>query len=313
MSLDHDARGRALSARDARSGEQLCLLRYMPPFDWPAMLSFLRRRAIAGIEIVSGDMYARTIEMDGAQGTVSVRPAEGDALLAMVRFPEPSALPAIIARLRRVFDLDTDPSAVAARLSLDPALAALVAARPGLRVPGAWDGFELAVRAVLGQQITVRAAIGLAGKLVAAYGEPLTAARHKINGLTHLFPRPTNLTGFDMSTLGMPGARAAALSSLAAKAALDPQLLGPRRSLEEAISHLRALSGVGEWTAHYIAMRGLREPDAFPAADVGLMRAMEDLNGRRPSARELLARAERWRPFRAYAAEHLWTSLGALR
>src|SRR5262249_23133618 len=150
------------------------LLRYQPPYDWPAMLDFLRRRAIPGIERVSADCYARTVELNGAQGTVMVRPGDGHALRVTVRFPKLSPLPIIIARVRRVFDLAADPAPIAAHLAKDPALAPLVKARPGLRVPGAWDGFELAIRAVLGQQITVAAAARLAGRLVAAHGERLT-------------------------------------------------------------------------------------------------------------------------------------------
>jgi len=279
------------------------LLRYRPPYDWPAMLSFLRARAIPGIEVVTADVYTRTIEVAGARGTVSVEPGTGNALKATVRFPKLSALPTIIARLRRVFDLAADPTVIGAHLSEDPALKPLVGARPGLRVPGAWDGFELAVRAVLGQQITVTAAIGLAGKLVAIYGEPVAT---DIVGLTHIFPRPERLAKAQIT--GMPGARARALTSLAASVAADPQIFGPRRSLEEAIAQLCKLSGIGEWTAQYIAMRELREPDAFPAADIGLMRAMANGNGARPNPAQLLARAERWRPWRAYAAQHLWAS-----
>jgi AraC family transcriptional regulator of adaptative response / DNA-3-methyladenine glycosylase II len=184
----------------------------------------------------------------------------------------------------------------------------LIAARPGLRVPGAWDGFELAIRTVLGQQITVTGATSLAGKLVAAYGEPLAANVRGGNGLSHIFPRPERLAKADLSALGMPKQRAAALSALAAAVLADPQIFGVRGNLEDAIVRLRALPGVGEWTAQYIAMRELREPDAFPAADIGLLRAMSDADGRRPGPRELLARAERWRPWRAYAAHHLWAS-----
>ncbi|WP_241073984.1 bifunctional transcriptional activator/DNA repair enzyme AdaA, partial [Achromobacter insuavis] len=168
-------------------GEIKLLLRYRPPYDWPAMLDFLRARAIPGIECVSGDSYTRTIGLDGAQGTVRVEPGAGNALQATVRFPQLHALPTLIARLRRVFDLASDPAALAAQFAHDPVMAALAAARPGLRVPGAWDGFELALRAVLGQQITVGAAIKLAGKLVAAHGQPLDQPD---GDLTHLFPLP---------------------------------------------------------------------------------------------------------------------------
>lgn len=292
----------------ASNGEVTILLRYRPPYDWPAMLSFLRARAIAGVEVVSDRGYARTIEIAGVHGVVCVQPAEGHALRATIRFSRLSALPTIIARVRRVFDLAADPQAIGSQLAEDPRLAPLVAARPGLRVPGAWDGFELAVRAVLGQQITVTAAAGLAARLVARYGEPLTDPVLGVDGLTHVFPRPERLVDEDLSVLGMPKSRAAALSSLAAVVTANPEIVSSRRSLDDAIAQLRRLPGVGEWTAQYIAMRQLREPDAFPAADVGLMRAMVDRSGRRPSSRELLARAERWRPWRAYAAQHLWAS-----
>jgi AraC family transcriptional regulator of adaptative response / DNA-3-methyladenine glycosylase II len=286
-------------------GEIHVLLRYRPPYDWPAMLSFLQLRAIPGIESVADGVYRRTIGLDGLQGMVSVRPVEANALQAAIRFPKLSSLPAIIARLRRVFDLAADPGAIHGQLARDPMLAPLIAARPGLRVPGAWDGFELAIRAVLGQQITVAAAIRLAGKLVASYGETLAESDRV---LTHVFPRPERLAAADLSTLGMPRSRAAALSAVAAAVVADPHIFSAGRSLEEAVAQLRLLPGIGEWTAQYIAMRQLREPDAFPAADIGLMRAMAETDGSRPTAAELLARAEQWRPWRAYAAQHLWSS-----
>jgi AraC family transcriptional regulator of adaptative response / DNA-3-methyladenine glycosylase II len=193
-------------------------------------------------------------------------------------------------------------------LSLDPVLAPLVAARPGLRVPGAWDGFELAVRAIFGQQITVPAATKLLGKLVQARGAPIPAAVRDVEGLSHLFPSPARLASADIVALGMPNARAMAVTSLAQAIAADPAIFSRGASLEDAIAKLRSLPGIGEWTAQYIAMRELREPDAFPAADIGLMRAMAAADGRRPSPSQLLSRAERWRPWRAYAALHLWAA-----
>nr|WP_255468757.1 AlkA N-terminal domain-containing protein [Reyranella sp. CPCC 100927] len=281
---------------------------YRPPYDWPAMLSFLAARAIPGVEVVAGERYARTIAIGGGKGTLMVEPAAGPRVKVTVRFPHLRALPTIIARVRRVFDLAADPVTIGAHLAHDPALAPLVAARPGLRVPGAWDGFELAVRAILGQQITVAAATGLAGKLVRAHGEVLPPSDGAMPGLTHVFPTSQRLASADVAALGMPGARAAALRSMAAAVTADPMLFGPRRSLDEAITQLQSLSGIGEWTAQYIAMRELREPDAFPASDIGLLRAMADAAGTRPSPAQLLARAEAWRPWRAYAALHLWAA-----
>jgi len=210
--------------------------------------------------------------------------------------------------VRRVFDLAADPDAIGAHLSLDPVLAPLVAARPGLRVPGAWDGFELAVRAIFGQQITVPAATQLLGRLVEDYGASLPVAMKDGEGLSHLFPAPARLARADLAVLGMPNARAMAVTSLAQAISADPAIFSRGASLEEAIAKLRSLPGIGEWTAQYIAMRELREPDAFPAADIGLMRAMVAADGRRPSPSELLSRAERWRPWRAYAALHLWAA-----
>jgi AraC family transcriptional regulator of adaptative response / DNA-3-methyladenine glycosylase II len=272
------------------------------------MLDFLRLRAIPGVEQVGRRAYARTIGLGAARGLIVVEPAAKARIDVSVRFPDVSALPTLIARVRRVFDLAADPAAINAHLSQDAVLAPLVAARPGLRVPGAWDGFELAIRAILGQQITVSAARGLAAKLVAAWGDPLPGALQGVEGLTHVFPTPQRLADVDFASLGMPKARARALSAMTAAVVADPQIFGPRRSLGEAIESLKSLPGVGEWTAQYIAMRELREPDAFPAADVGLMRALADAEGRRPGPTELAARSEAWRPWRAYAALHLWAS-----
>ncbi len=295
-------------AADAGAGGEVRLsLPYRPPYDWPAMLGFLAMRAIPGVETVRDGAYARSIAIGRIRGMVVATSGRKDRLDIRIRFPDLTALPGIIARIRRVFDLTADPVAIGADLARDPALAPRVAARPGLRVPGAWDGFELAVRAILGQQITVAAATRLAGKLVEAYGEPYTDPAAAALGLTHIFPEAARLATEDVAALGlMPGARARSLVSLAAAVAADPKLFDPRRDLDEAIAALRALPGIGEWTAQYIAMRQLREPDAFPAADIGLLRAMTGAAGRRPTAPELLARAESWRPWRAYAALHLW-------
>jgi 3-methyladenine DNA glycosylase/8-oxoguanine DNA glycosylase len=288
-------------------------LSYHAPYDWAALLGFLAMRAIPGVERVEGDRYARTIELDGAVGTLAVtRAPRAGRLIATVKFPHADARPEIRARLRRIFDLDADPHAIASRLGADPALAPLVAARPGLRVPGAWDGFEVAVRAILGQQITVLGAIRLAGKIVAAHGTPLPPEIAE-PGLTHIFPTAEAIAHVNLAPLGMPSARARALSAMAAAHVADPTLFIGGAGLEADIKRLVALPGIGEWTACYIAMRALREPDAFLAGDIGLMRALADVNGKRPTKAELAARAEAWRPWRAYAALHLWTADGARR
>jgi AraC family transcriptional regulator, regulatory protein of adaptative response / DNA-3-methyladenine glycosylase II len=286
-------------------------LTFKPPYDWAAIIGFLATRAIPGVENVQGDEYARTIHLSGATGTIVVRPAiRQNALSASIRFPVVAALPAIVERIRHLFDLGADPAVIGAHLSEDPALAKLVEARPGLRVPGAWDGFELAVRGILGQQISVGAARGLAGKLVAAFGTKLPATDEPaIAELTHAFPSPNQIACADnlAATLGMPHQRAAAISTLAEAALADPRLFEPGQGLDESITRLRSLAGIGEWTAQYIAMRALGEPDAFPTGDIGLLRAMATESGR-PTPAQLQAHAARWRPWRSYAALHLWAS-----
>jgi AraC family transcriptional regulator of adaptative response / DNA-3-methyladenine glycosylase II len=283
-------------------------LAYRPPYDWEAMLAYLGARAIPGVELVTDDSYKRSVAFGKQTGLVTVTPAATHRVDVTVRFPDMAALPSIIARVRRVFDLAADPDQIGAHLAQDPVLAPRVAARPGLRVPGAWDGFELAMRAICGQQITVPAATKLLGRLVAAHGAPLASSLPDGEGLSRVFPLPQAIAAVDPATFAMPGARARALVALAEAIAADPMIFSRGASLEQAIAKLRALPGIGEWTAQYIAMRELREPDAFPAADVGLLRAMTDRDGRRPSPEALLARAEAWRPWRAYAALHLWAA-----
>jgi AraC family transcriptional regulator, regulatory protein of adaptative response / DNA-3-methyladenine glycosylase II len=283
-------------------------LPYAPPYDWHAMIGFLAARAIKGIEAVDDrQCYRRSVALDGAQGVISVEPDEREpALCVTIRFPRVALLANIVRRVQYIFDLSADPLAIGNHLARDPLLAPLVARRPGLRVPGAWDGFETAVRAMLGQQITVTAAVNLAAKLVAAYGDPLRP--NCGDGLTHTFPTPGRLAEAGLRSLGMPATRAQALSSVAGAACAYPNLFSAAQGLQDAIARYRSLPGIGDWTAHYIAMRVLREPDAFPAADIGLLRALTPPGGDRPSVAEALARAEAWRPWRAYAAQHLWTA-----
>ena len=284
-------------------------LRYRPPYDWDSLLNHLRARAIPGVELVENSTYMRTVEIDNHGGTVEVsHQPERQSLRVTIHFPRVQSLPAIVARVRRLFDLGADIETIDAHLSRDPLLAPLVAQRPGLRAPGGWDGFELAVRAILGQQISVIAARRLAGQLVELHGRPVPKRYFSHHGLMRTFPTAERLAKAKSLGLGMPAARQASLKALAETAAADPNLFRPFGTIDEAIARLRTIRGVGEWTAHYIALRALREPDAFPASDIGLLRGAAVLDGARPSPASLLNRAETWRPWRAYAAQHLWAA-----
>jgi DNA-3-methyladenine glycosylase II len=268
------------------------------------MLGFLAARAVVGMEVMVEDVYSRSIGLNGLHGTVSIWPEAGNALAVELDFPDPLMVPEIVIRLRRMFDLDADLALMQGHLASDPLLARLIAERPGLRIPGAWDGLELAFRAVLGQQITVLAAIRLAGKLVGQYGAPLDSG---VPGLTHVFPEADVLEAADLAALGMPKSRGRTLSGVVQALLDEPSLFEPNR--EGGVARLLALHGIGEWTAQYIALRQLRDLDGFPTRDVGLLRALEVLEGKRPTERELSLRAEAWRPYRGYVAQLLWTSL----
>ena len=257
-----------------------------------------------GVEQVEGDCYRRTVRCGDYVGRLSLQPVATNALALSVTPHDDAALTALIARVRRAFDLDVDPAPIALHLACDPVLQSLLARRPGLRVAGSVDGFEQAVRAILGQQISVRAARDLGGRLVARWGTPLAATDDE--PLRFVFPTPAMLANADVASLGMPRRRGAAVATLAARMAEHEPILERGATLDASIAQLLALPGLGPWTAHYIAMRVLREPDAFPASDIGLLRALTDTQGLRPSAAQLLARAEAWRPWRAYAAQHLW-------
>jgi AraC family transcriptional regulator of adaptative response / DNA-3-methyladenine glycosylase II len=280
---------------------------YRPPYDWDGMLQYLRARAIDGLEVVEDGLYRRSVSHEGLTGSVTIehRP-DKHSLMATICFPSVRPLQAMVSRIRHQFDVGADIDAIAAHLSKDEALAPIVAARPGLRAPGCWDGFELAVRAVLGQQVTVAAARHLGGTLVELWGEPLSHSEDKL--LTRTFPTARCLAAADLSRLGMPAARRTTITALAQAAASHPGLFMPGGSIEERLAQLRAIPGIGAWTAHYIALRAFHEPDAFPVTDLGLLRSAMHLKGgghNNPS--HLLQRAEAWRPWRAYAAQYLWT------
>lgn len=287
-------------------GKISLLLAYRPPYDWEAMLGFLQLRAIGGVEAVRGGTYARAIEIGGATGFVEVSHAPAaNALRVDVSFAQLQALPAIVSRIRRCFDLDADTLSIGQMLARDPVLAPLVACRPGLRLPGAWDGLEIGVRAILGQQVTVSAATRLAEKLVSAFGRPLEPGVGPTE-LTHVFPTAQRLAAGHVAAIGMPEQRGRAISQLAAAVLANPRLFEPYAALDTAIEVLTRLPGVGAWTASYIAMRAMAENDAFLPDDVALQRILS-LGRGRPAAQSLLQRAEQWRPWRAYAVLHLWT------
>jgi len=284
-------------------------LRYRAPYDWAAILAYLRARAIDGVEHVSSDIYRRTVRHEGSRGTVEIVHLPGQrCLAATIRVRGVRGLVGIVSRIRRVFDLGADVVAIGAHLSLDPLLAPLVAERPGLRAPGAWDGFELAARAILGQQVSLRHARALLSALVRACTPPASLGLIGRAGLDFAFPTAAEVASADLAPLGMPLARKKALVAVAQAAIADPHLFQPLGSVERTVAKLRGIDGVGDWTAHVIALRAAREPDAFPAGDAGLLRGLGARAGSRPGATELLARAERWRPWRGYAAQHIWTA-----
>jgi AraC family transcriptional regulator, regulatory protein of adaptative response / DNA-3-methyladenine glycosylase II len=276
-----------------------------PPFDGRAVLAYLALRELPGVEHVAGAVYRRSVEVGGERDVIAVRL---DPAFCGVRLELPARLvpeaARIAGRVRRLFDLDADPAPILAQLRRDPALAARLRRLRGLRVPGAWSGFELAVRAVLGQQVTVAGARTLAGRLAATHGRKLEAAEEPI---THAFPDAAALAGADLSGLGMPRARAEALRALAraaASGALDLEGGQPPGAVRRA---LLALPGVGPWTAEYVALRALGEPDAFPASDLGLRRALGPA-GQPLATQALEQRSKDWQPWRAYAAILLWST-----
>lgn len=280
-------------------------LAYRPPFDWDALLRFLAARAIPGVECITGGMYQRTVEVGEHRGWLSVsHVAHRHQLAVELATALAPALPSILARLRSLFDLDARPDVIAGHLALDSLLAPLVERHPGLRVPGAFDSFELGLRTILGQQVSVRGASTLAGRLVQRFGEPIETPLACLNRLA---PAAEALAAVRITTLaglGLPKARAETLRNLARSVARREIDLDPGIDPHTIVSRLVALPGIGPWTAEYIAMRALRWPDAFPAGDLGLLKASQSTSGK-----ALEKTAERWRPWRAYAAMHLWESL----
>jgi AraC family transcriptional regulator, regulatory protein of adaptative response / DNA-3-methyladenine glycosylase II len=297
--LRRQQRGAGPAAADVLAFE----LSFRPPFDWPAVSAFLGARSIAGVEAVEGGCYRRTarIRNDGKEhaGWIAVEMSPRKPTLRVaVSASLAKALPPVLSRVKALMDLACHPAEVA------QALGPLAKRRPGLRVPGAFDGFEMAVRTVLGQQVTVAGARTVAGRFAAAFGDPIATP---FDSLTTLFPSATRIAALPsgrIARLGMPGARARTVVALARAVADGRLVLTPSADVEGTLEALRALPGIGEWTAQYIAMRALSWPDAFPHTDLGVMKALGETDARR-----VLAAGETWRPWRAYAVMHLWQSL----
>jgi AraC family transcriptional regulator, regulatory protein of adaptative response / DNA-3-methyladenine glycosylase II len=293
------------SPGESAAGDRFTLrLGYRPPLAWGALLAYLAPRAIPGVEVVADGCYRRSIRVASATGVLEVtQDPKRQRLVLHVPMALAPHVALLAARVRALFDLDADPELIAAHLDGDPVLAGRPA---GLRVPGTWDPFELAVRAILGQQITVAAATRLAGRIVRAFGQPLAAPEGAVGWV---FPAAADLalaSAVDIAAIGMPVARGEAIRGFAQAVVGEPSFLAPAADLDTAVARLTALPGCGPWTAHYVALRGLREPDAFPAGDLHLRRGVA-AGGEPFSLAATIARAERWRPFRGYAALRLWT------
>jgi AraC family transcriptional regulator of adaptative response / DNA-3-methyladenine glycosylase II len=296
------------AASRAKNGGTIALrLSYRPPFAWDWFLSYLTPRAIPGVEEVAGHSYRRTIALDEVEGVLEISPDESGSHLVL-RVPVAAAphLLEIVERVRRLLDLAADPEVIEQQLDTDPVLAVLKVPQ-GLRVPGTWDGFELAVRTILNQQVTVKSATTLSGRLVQLLGREVEGS----GSLGWVFPTPEKIAATSsrrIASIGMPEARAETIRGLARAVAGGEPVLEPAAGLQESLSRLTALEGIGGWSANYIAMRVLREPDGFPAGDLGLRKALSE-SGKPLTARILARMSEAWRPWRAYAAIRLWTAL----
>ena len=273
-------------------------LAYRPPYDWEAILSFLAARATPAVESVGACHYRRTIALDGKHGIVEVSPVESrSALWVDVRFSNPQGLLTIVERVRRMFDLGADPTVIREHLIDDPLLRVPFTRHPGVRTPGAWDGFELAVRAILGQQVSVRAATTLAGRIAWTFGQPIVDDR----GLNRLFPTAATLSTAALERVGVMPARARTIRTLARRVVDGSISFDVGREIESVSQALLGVPGIGDWTAQYIAMRAYGEPDAFPSGDLVLRRAAGGC-----TAKELDRRSQAWRPWRSYAVMLLW-------
>jgi AraC family transcriptional regulator, regulatory protein of adaptative response / DNA-3-methyladenine glycosylase II len=291
--------------RAAPIGDGLTLrLPFRPPYDFPALLAFFARRAIPGVETVDATSYQRAFMHDKVPGQLTVSAAtDGDALQLRIDYPRSAALLNLVAKVRRMFDLDADNLAINAQLGTSTHLKNLVRSHPGQRLPGAWDGFEIAVRAILGQQVSVAAARTMAARLVERHGVKLPAPiAHGI-----LFPNAERLADVDLREIGVIGTRSETIRRLACAVSCGDIHFRGEQGLPAFVDAITELPGIGAWTAHYIAMRAFSHPDAFPAADL-ILRKAAGSDGVALSTKALEQMSEQWRPWRAYAVMHLWRS-----
>jgi AraC family transcriptional regulator of adaptative response / DNA-3-methyladenine glycosylase II len=278
-------------------------LTFSGPLDWDGMLGYLANRAIKGVEHVSGGVYRRTVAIDGDPGAIEVAYGGADQLVLTAHLPHWGGLIHVVQQVRRLCNLDFDLDAAHELLGQDPLIRGRIAALPGLRVPGAWDPFEVGVRAIVGQQVTVRGAGTIIARLAARHGRPVPGLQ--AFGLTHLFPPAEVLAGADLAGIGLTDARITAIHEFARAVLENTVRLDRSQPLDDQVRSLAAVPGLGPWTAHYIALR-MGEADAFPATDLGLRRSLEALTGASMTPRMMGEIAERWRPWRALAAIQLW-------
>ena len=278
-------------------------LPFQPPLEWDIMLGYFAGRAIPGVEHVSDGTYRRTVVIDGDPGVLEIWPGGSDHLFLRAHLPHWEGLIHVVQRARRIFNLDADVDGAVQHLAGDPLIGDLVTKRPGMRMPGTWDPYEIGVRAIIGQQVSVAGASTIAGRLVERHGTPVPGLA--AFGLSHTFPGPEVVAEADLSGLGLPGARAEAIRAFARAVVAGDVHLDRRDGLDTFVASIVAVPGLGPWTANYLALR-LGESDGFPEGDLGLRRGAEALGAGPVSAVALAAVADRWRPWRATAAAHLW-------
>lgn len=289
------------------AGGNVVRLVVTPPFDWPALIGFFAGRATPGVESVDGTRYRRSVVVDGRPATLDITWREKPQRLDVRLHGNSSRIDdEVIARVRRMFDLDAPLDDIHSVLHRDKALRSHLRRNPGVRVPGTWDGFELTIRAILGQQVSVKAATTLAGRVARRYGESMPGASGD-GAPERLFPRPDRLSRARFNGMGIVGARIASMRSVAKAVENGELAFDGTQTSRQVRETLQSIKGIGDWTAQYVAMRALKDADAFPSSDLGLVKAVAWPD--RVTPKELAARSEQWRPWRAYAALLLWGSL----